>query len=109
MMTHDVVVVADAAGVIRFWSEGAARAFGYPVSQAIGQTLDLLVPHEFREAHWKGFHRAMASGSAAAEGQPGPFPVLHANGQTLTAQGRLSLLRGPGGAAVAAAVVYDAP
>jgi len=107
-MTDDVVVMADANGVIRFWSAGAARLFGYPVTQALDQPLEIIVPHEHRPAHRQGFARAMANGHAAAEGQPGPFPVLRADGTVLEINGRLTLLRGPGGSVIAAAVVYDA-
>ena len=107
-MTQDIVVMADTQGLIRFWSAGAAQMFGYPVTQALEQSLEMIVPPEHRAAHRKGFALAMASGQAAAEGQPGPFPVLRADGTVLEINGRLTLLRGPGGAAVAAAVVYDA-
>jgi PAS domain-containing protein len=62
------VVMADVAGVIRFWSKGAEAIFGYAADQAIGQTLDLVVPPEFREAHWSGFKRAMDKGSAQSDG-----------------------------------------
>lgn len=107
-MNDEIVVIADSGGVIRFWSAGAVRAFGYPVSQAVGQSLDLLVPHEYRAAHWQGFRRAMASGTAGAEGMPGPFPVLHADGRISERHGRLALLRSPDGSVIAAAVVYEA-
>lgn len=105
-MNDEIVVIADIEGVIRFWSAGAARAFGYPVSQAVGQSLDLLVPREHRDAHWQGFRRAMASGTASAEGMPGPFPVLHADGRISERDGRLALLRGPDETVIAAAVIY---
>jgi len=100
------VVMVDATGVIRFWNAGAARAFGHPPTEAIGQTLDLIVPDEFRQAHWSGFRRAMASGQAAAEGQPGPFPVRCADRETRPVEGRLTLLRSAHGRIVGAMVVF---
>jgi PAS domain S-box-containing protein len=42
------VVLADRNGVIRFWSRGAEQAFGHAVAEAVGQTLDLIVPPEHR-------------------------------------------------------------
>ena len=81
--------------------------FGYPATHAIGQPLDLIVPDEHREAHWKGFRRAFESGTAAAEGQAGPFPAKHADGSTVTRTGRLSLVREPHGKVVAALVVFE--
>ena len=106
-METEVIVLADRLGVIRYWSSGATAMFGYPAAQAIGQPLDLIVPDEHREAHWKGFWRAFDSGTAAAEGQAGPFPSRHADGSTVTRTGRLSLVREPRGKVVAALVVFE--
>ena len=106
-MEGEVIVLADRLGVIRYWSSGAAAMFGYAADQAVGQPLDLIVPPEHREAHWKGFRRAMESGSAAAEGLAGPFPARHADGSIVTRTGRLSLVRQPRGNVVAALVVFE--
>ena len=100
--------MADTAGAIRFWSTGAQQAFGYSAEQAIGQTLDLIVPPDYREAHWNGFRRAIASGNAAVEGQSVPFPVRCADGTILPTPGRLTLLRAPHGEVIAAIVVFEA-
>jgi PAS domain S-box-containing protein len=106
VMDQDIIVIADTAGVIRFWGPGAETLFGHASQEAIGQTLDLIVPPEHRQAHWNGFHRAMASGVAAAEGQSGPFPVTRADGVATPVHGRLTLLRGPHGKVAAAAVLF---
>src|SRR5262249_17482150 len=106
-METEVIVLADRLGVIRYWSSGATAMFGYSVDQAVGQPLDLIVSDEYREAHWKGFRRAFASGTAAAEGVAGPFPARHANGNIVTPIGRLSLIREPRGKVVAALVVFE--
>jgi PAS domain S-box-containing protein len=103
------VVVADTAGVIRFWSAGAEKAFGYAVERALGETLDLIVPPDYRQAHWNGFHKAIASGAAAVEGQSVPFPARRADGETATMSGRLTLLREPNGSVIAAVVVFTQP
>lgn len=99
--------MADRQGIIRYWSSGAAATFGYSVDEALGQRLDLIVPDEYREAHWKGFRRALDSGSAAAEGVAGPFPAKHADGSIVVRTGRLSLIRQPQGNVVAALVVFE--
>lgn len=106
-MDNNAIVIADTAGVIRFWSAGAQKAFGYSMEQAIGQTLDLVVPPEYRQAHWNGFRRAIASGAAAAEGQNTPFPVRRADGEIVATPGRLTLLRAPHGQVIAAIVVFE--
>jgi PAS domain S-box-containing protein len=106
-MTEDIVVMADCAGRIRFWSAGATRVFGHPATQMLGESLEAIIPPEYRPTHRQGFQRAMMQGHAAAEGNPGPFPVLRADGTIITLDGRLTLLRGPAGTVIAAAVVYE--
>jgi PAS domain S-box-containing protein len=106
-MEHNAVVMADPSGVIRFWSAGAEKAFGYSAAQAIGQTLDLVVPDEYREAHWIGFRRAVESGTAGVEGQITPFAVRRADGEVAAAPGTLTLVRQSQGKVVAVMVVFD--
>lgn len=103
------IVMADREGRIAFWSPGAEAAFGYRASDAIGQSLDLIVPAEFQQAHWKGFRQALESGTAAVEGQTSPFPVRVANGEVVPTPGRLTLVRRPDGAAVGAIVAFASP
>jgi PAS domain S-box-containing protein len=106
-LNHYAIVITDADGLIRFWSAGAEKAFGHLAPQAVGQTLDLIVPPEHTHAHWKGFRGAMASGTAAAEGRANTFPVRKANGEIAQSPGRLTLIREPQGQVIAAVVVFD--
>jgi PAS domain S-box-containing protein len=56
------VVSADREGIIRDWNETAEHIFGHSAGQAIGKTLDLVVPEEERANHWRNFRRVMANG-----------------------------------------------
>lgn len=56
------VVSADCDGIIREWNETAERIFGHNAVDAIGQTLDLVIPPEERADHWRNYQRAMATG-----------------------------------------------
>jgi len=58
----DVIIFADREGVIRLWNAGAQAVFGYRPEEAVGKTLDLIVPERLRERHWEGFRRVMATG-----------------------------------------------
>ena len=93
MLDEAAIVIADVKGIIHFWSKGAEKAFGHAAQEAIGQTLDLIVPAEYRQAHWRGFHRAMTAGRADAEGRRNEFPVLEAGGNIRAMPGKLALLR----------------
>ncbi len=58
----DAIIFADREGMIRVWNESAAALFGYAQDEAIGRSLDLIIPEYLRRAHWEGFHQAIARG-----------------------------------------------
>jgi len=58
----DAIIFADRSGIIRLWNRGAERIFGYPPADALGASLDLIIPERFRRAHWEGFQRAIDTG-----------------------------------------------
>jgi len=58
----DAIIYADKDGKVRIWNDTAAALFGYPSEEAIGQSLDLIIPEHLRQAHWLGYDRALASG-----------------------------------------------
>lgn len=105
-MDETAIVIADTTGVIHFWSQGAEVRFGHSAAQAVGSSLDLIVPVEFRPAHWAGFRRAIASGSAGAEGKSNMLPVFCADSQIKDISGRLTLLRREDGTVIGCMVVF---
>jgi len=60
----DAIVYADREGVIRFWNSGAERIFGFSVAEAVGHSLDLIIPEPQRARHWSGFRQVMESGES---------------------------------------------
>ena len=60
----DAIIAADDEGIIRFWNAGAARIFGYSRSDALGQSLDIIIPEHLRARHWAGYRQVMASGTS---------------------------------------------
>ena len=56
------IIFADRDGVIQIWNSAAAELFGYPPEEAVGRTLDVIVPEHLRHAHWEGFGKAVATG-----------------------------------------------
>ncbi len=64
----DAMIYSDKEGIICGWNAAAESLFGYPKEDAIGQSLDLIIPEHLRDAHWAGFNRAMASGKTRLEG-----------------------------------------
>jgi PAS domain S-box-containing protein len=58
----DAIIFADRDGLIRVWNAGAEAVFGYAEHEALGQSLDLIIPERFRSAHWTAFDRAISTG-----------------------------------------------
>jgi PAS domain S-box-containing protein len=58
----DAIVVSDREGVIRVWNPGAERIFGHAAAEALGQSLDLIIPPNLRPRHWDGYRRVMETG-----------------------------------------------
>jgi PAS domain S-box-containing protein len=79
----DALIFADRQGVIRRWNRAAAELFGYPADQALGQSLDLIIPPALRQAHWRGFDAAMAQGRTRLGGRPTLTRAQHAGGRRL--------------------------
>lgn len=82
MTTEPALVFAEPSGVIRVWNSGAEALFGHPAADAIGRTLDLIVPPEFRERHWTGFKAAMAAAGGKIDRASANIPVPIAMGRS---------------------------
>lgn len=105
----DAVVVADARGTITFWNDAATRVFGWSPHEAVGQSLDLIVPEKLRARHWEGYNRTMATGETRYGDRLLEVPALHRDGRRLSIAFTVTLLVAPGGAAphAIAAVIRD--
>src|SRR6266571_7576236 len=62
--SSDAIMFSDRAGIIRLWNSGAERMFGFSAEEALGQSLDLIIPENLRGRHWDGYYRVMESGSS---------------------------------------------
>jgi PAS domain S-box-containing protein len=103
------VVLADTTGTITAWNAGAERLFGYRAAEAIGRTLDVILPPDYREAHWTGFRRAMATGECKLDRAAANLPVLCADGDVRLFPGRFVFLTDGRGAAAGALGIYAEP
>jgi PAS domain S-box-containing protein len=58
----EAVVYSDREGIIRLWNRGAEAIFGYSQEDALGHTLDLIIPERWRARHWEGYRTVMLTG-----------------------------------------------
>lgn len=80
----DAVVVADRQGLIRLWNHGAEKVFGFPPAEALGRSLDLIIPETLRDRHWEGYHKVMATGETRYGDSLLAVPALHRDGRRLS-------------------------
>jgi len=105
-MDDYALVGADATGIIQVWSAGAQKLFGHGASDAIGRTLDLIVPEEYRGQHWQGFRHAMDAGAANLDGQSTEIPVKCRDGTITVFPGAFMLLRDAQKKVIGAMVIF---
>ena len=104
----DAVIVADAAGVIRFWNRAAEAMFGHHADEAVGRTLDLIVPDKLRARHWDGYRHVMASGETKYDNRTLSVPALRADGTRISIEFTVTLLFDEaGGLAGIGAIIRD--
>jgi len=83
----DAVVASDREGLIRFWSPGAERIFGHSAAEALGQSLDLIIPERLRARHWEGYRHVMAGGrSRYSESELLAVPAQRRDGSPLSVE-----------------------
>jgi PAS domain S-box-containing protein len=105
----DAVVIADADGTIVFWNVAAQRVFGWAPDDAVGHSLDLIIPEAHRSRHWSGYRRTMATGHTDYGDRLLEVPAQHRDGSRLSIAFTVTLLRRPGEASPCgiAAVIRD--
>ena len=105
----DAVIYANREGVIERWNAAAAALFGHAADEALGQSLDLVIPEHLRAAHWRGFDAAMSSGRARLGGRPMRTRGLHKSGRKLYLQMSFAPVTDRAGTAIGAvAIARDA-
>ncbi|MDQ0470288.1 PAS domain-containing protein [Labrys wisconsinensis] len=102
----EAIVATDRDGIIRFWNPGAARLFGFEADEALGRTLDLIVPEPQRERHWQGYRRVMATGTSRyGAGEVLAVPATTRDGRRISIEFTITPLHGAGGSIVGLAAV----
>lgn len=79
----DAVIYASRLGVIIRWNRASAALFGFSAEDALGQSLDLIIPEHLRASHWRGFEAAITEGSMKLKGRPTLTRALHKSGRKL--------------------------
>ncbi len=105
----DAVIYADKDGIVRFWNGGAERIFGFGEAEAVGRSLDLIVPGPQRERHWAAYRETMRTGRTRyGAGDTLAVPALRRDGVLISVEFTIvPFLAEDGGLSGIAAVVRD--
>jgi PAS domain S-box-containing protein len=104
----DAIIAADTDGKILLWNPAAERIFGFTAKDALGHSLDLIIPERLRHRHWEGYQRVMRTGQSRYGTEVLRVPALHKDGRALSIAFTVALLQaGDGGIQAIAAIVRD--
>ena len=104
----DAIIAVASDGKIVLWNSAAERIFGFTSTEAVGQSLDLIIPERFRARHWEGFQKVMRTGETRYGSEVLRVPALHKDGKSLSIAFTVALLKSPGGESFTiAAIVRD--
>jgi PAS domain S-box-containing protein len=94
----DAIIATDKEGIIRFWNPGAERIFGFAEREALGQSLDIIIPERLRQRHWDGYNRVMQTGrSRYGEDEVLAVPAMRKDGGPVSIEFTVIMLRDPRG------------
>ena len=106
--SSDAIVFCDREGVIRFWSHGAQETFGWSAAEAVGRSLDIIIPERLRARHWEGWDGAMKRGSSRYGKETLAVPAARKDGSSISIEFTIQLVRDDSGAILGpAAVIRD--
>ncbi|WP_395055347.1 PAS domain-containing protein [Polaromonas sp.] len=88
----DAIVASDAGGAIVLWNPAAERMFGFTESEALGQSLDIIIPQRQQQRHWDGYHQTMATGKTRYGNDVLRVPAVHKDGHGLSIAFTVALL-----------------
>jgi PAS domain S-box-containing protein len=80
----DAVVASDADGRIVLWNAGAERMFGHAEAEALGQSLDMIIPERLRKRHNEGYEKSMATGTTKYGNDLLRVPAMHKDGRQMS-------------------------
>jgi len=104
----DAIIAAGMDGKIVFWNPAASRIFGFTAEEALGESLDLIIPERFRARHWEGYRQVMRTGKTKYQSDVLRVPALHRDGKALSIAFTVTLLDAPDGEGrLIAAIVRD--
>jgi PAS domain S-box-containing protein len=74
------------------WNQAAERMFGHSAAEAVGRSLDLIIPASLQCRHWRGYRQTMATRSTEYGDRLLGVPATHRDGRRLSIEFSVALL-----------------
>jgi PAS domain S-box-containing protein len=74
-------IAIDTSGIILTWSRDAEALLGWSEAEALGQSIELIIPEHLRARHRAGFSRFVQTGISTLP-EVTTSPMIHKNGET---------------------------
>jgi PAS domain S-box-containing protein len=94
----EAIIYADREGKIQLWNDGATATFGYSATEALGQSLDLIIPERQRARHWEGYEKVMQTGVSRYGKDLLSVPATRKDGTRISLEFSIVLVRDEKGA-----------
>ncbi|TCK35053.1 PAS domain S-box-containing protein [Paraburkholderia sp. BL8N3] len=91
----DAIVISDANGAITLWNPAAERMFGFTEDEALGKSLDIIIPERLRGRHWSGYQKTMDTGVTRYGHDVLRVPAIHKDGRSMSIAFTVALLHAP--------------
>lgn len=101
----DAFIFADREGIIRLWSPGAEAIFGYSAKDAVGKSLDIIIPERLRQRHWDGYRETMRTGITRYTRNVLAVPALRSDGMRISIEFTIAMVRDETGNLIGAGAV----
>ncbi len=105
---QDAIIFADRSGLIRLWNFGAEEIFQYSAEEALGQSLDIIIPEKLRDRHWEGYRKVIGTGSTIYGKQLLAVPAIRKDGERISVEFTIVLIHTSTGELLgSAAIIRD--
>lgn len=94
---NDAIIFSDREGVIRLWNKGAEEMLGFSAEEALGRSLDLIIPENQRARHWEGYFKVMRTGTTRYAKDLLAAPALRKDGSRISTEFSMTIIRDAGG------------
>ncbi len=105
--SHVAIIFGNKEGKILLWNRGAEEMFGWKATEAVGQSMDMIIPGKHRARHWEGYDHVMQTGVTKYGSSVLAVPAQTKDGRRISVEFNVALIRSPEGEIIGAAATMQ--